>query len=251
MNHLKNHIHRKINYANKSILIDVFAKPTNKKLISLNQSLEIRLKNDLMFLQNYYNNNKIKFIKQVHEDVMIEVSLDLDKTYKSLNTFQWGEADAIFTENKDLPLVIRTADCIPIFLFGEKLPFIAGIHAGWKGLQKKIVTKSTQFLVEKYSVKLEDIQIWIGPHIDKESYEIEWDVASLFSDEFYSQSLLNLQKYYLHTLKILKSELDNLGVLNKNILEDTFNTFNSENYYSHRSKEKNRNMSVIQIIKRI
>lgn len=43
----------------------------------------------------------------------------------------WGEADAIYTATRGLPLALFTADCASVVLLGEKAVGVA--HAGWRG----------------------------------------------------------------------------------------------------------------------
>ena len=71
------------------------------------------------------NDLDICMMDQSHSDVFIEV--DKPGTYK---------ADALITNNKNLGLVVLTADCMPVLIFdGEK---IGVIHIGWKGLENNL-----------------------------------------------------------------------------------------------------------------
>ncbi len=60
-------------------------------------------------------------------------------------------------------LLIKTADCLPLFL-GSKLGW-AMLHAGWRGLQQKILQHD---LIKK----LRPDYVFIGPHICQNCYQV-------------------------------------------------------------------------------
>ena len=66
--------------------------------------------------------------------------LTLDKLNKKI------KADAIITDQKNLPIAVLTADCVPILLYDRKKKIIAAIHAGWKGALKGIIQKVISFI---------------------------------------------------------------------------------------------------------
>ena len=49
------------------------------------------------------------------------------------------KADAVITNQKNLPLGILTADCVPILLYDYVNNIIGCIHAGWKGAYSGII----------------------------------------------------------------------------------------------------------------
>jgi YfiH family protein len=49
----------------------------------------------------------------------------------------WGEADAIYSAARGLPLAIFTADCAGVVLLGERAVGVA--HAGWRGAATGVV----------------------------------------------------------------------------------------------------------------
>lgn len=57
------------------------------------------------------------------------------------------EADGLWTLERGLPLGVRTADCVPILLAGlcAQGPWIAALHAGWRGavggIQRRAVAR--------------------------------------------------------------------------------------------------------------
>ncbi len=60
------------------------------------------------------------------------------------------EADAFITNEPGLPIAIRTADCVPVFIYDPVKRVIALAHAGWKGTHKHIAAKTVKTLCMVY-----------------------------------------------------------------------------------------------------
>jgi YfiH family protein len=80
-------------------------------------------------------------------------------------------ADAVFTRSSR-PISIITADCLPILVSSTTEPFVAAIHAGWKGLSTGIIKNSFSAFslagVDKSSLK-----VALGPCIMECCYEVQ------------------------------------------------------------------------------
>ena len=60
-----------------------------------------------------------------------------DKVMKVDRPGPAGEGDGLITDRPGLPLVIATADCIPVIVEGDTS--VAVLHAGWRGIAAGIV----------------------------------------------------------------------------------------------------------------
>jgi YfiH family protein len=157
------------------------------------------------------------------------------------------EADGHFTSKPNLALVIKTADCLPVFIWNRKTKVISGVHAGWRGVENGIITKA----IEKISSADErkDLEIWIGPHITEISFEVGSDVleqfqASLPKDfSFYEK---RKDKFYIDLQKIAFHQLERLGVSKQQVHTLNIDTKTDQDFYSHRRKAgEGRNYSFI------
>ncbi len=74
------------------------------------------------------------------------------------------KADAVITNQKNLPIGVLTADCVPILICDKTKHLVAAIHAGWKGAYKDIISKVIQFMIKKGSNPI-NITAVIGPAI--------------------------------------------------------------------------------------
>ena len=86
------------------------------------------------------------------------------------------QADAILTDNPDITLFMRFADCVPVCLFDPVTQVAGMIHAGWPGTVKKITYKTVLKMVKNYGSKPENIIAGIGPSICVNHFEIKKDV---------------------------------------------------------------------------
>lgn len=101
-----------------------------------------------------------------------------------------------FFNNTKNKIAIKTADCLPIYLRGEHESVF--LHAGWKGLKEDI-------LVQKNVLEIKPVFIYIGPSIQKNSFEVQDDFIELMPfDQFYHRQegklFFNLQGYASHQL---------------------------------------------------
>lgn len=79
------------------------------------------------------------------------------------------------TNQAKLALCISTADCLPIMIYSPISRWVAGIHAGWRGVASQIF-RDTLLKLDAVGVPRESLQIFIGPHIQMESFEVHKDV---------------------------------------------------------------------------
>jgi copper oxidase (laccase) domain-containing protein len=109
---------------------------SNDKKLNVKKNLEIVRKKiskkakDIFLLQQVHSN---KF-------VYINDKYNIKKKFK---------ADAVITNQRNLPIAVLTADCSPILIYDKKMKIVAAIHAGWKGAYKGIINKVIKFMVKK------------------------------------------------------------------------------------------------------
>lgn len=109
-------------------------------------------------LQKLFPQYKFCFLKQVHGKAVVPANAD-----------RTIEADAHFTDQKMKALVVQTADCLPI-LFSNRSQVFA-VHAGWRGIQQNILGACKPLLNSS------PLFAAIGPHIQKNSFEVGQEVA--------------------------------------------------------------------------
>ena len=190
----------------------------------------------------------IFLIHQIHSNKYVFINRNFKFLKKKI------EADAIITDQKNLPIAVLTADCVPILLFDRKRKMIAAIHAGWKGAFKGIIKRVINFMIRKGCNK--DTLIGaIGPCIKQDSYNVREDFKNRFIKKDKKNKVFFKYKknmIYFHLTNFVKSQLKSVKITNIDTINiDTFNTKN--NFFSARQSLKlkhddyGRNISIIMI----
>ena len=94
------------------------------------------------------------------------------------------QADGILTDNPQVTLFMRFADCVPILLFDPVKKVIGIVHAGWQGTQQKIGKIAVEKMQAKYGSAPEDLVAAIGPSICQDCYEVGQEVHQSFLQSF-------------------------------------------------------------------
>lgn len=114
--------------------------------------------------------------KQVHETtVRVCRAQDAGKGLLSPRDYT---ADALITNEPELPLVVFSADCGIILLYDPVRNAIGAIHAGWRGCAAGIVEKAVQAMTETYGSRSNDLLAAIGPCIGQCCFETDNDVPA-------------------------------------------------------------------------
>ncbi len=87
------------------------------------------------------------------------------------------KADAILTDNPQVTLFMRFADCVPVFLFDPVRRVVGLAHAGWQGTVTQIARITVERMSAEYGSHPGDILAVIGPSIGPDHYEVGPDVA--------------------------------------------------------------------------
>lgn len=86
-----------------------------------------------------------------------------------------GEADAAITFRSGLPVVVATADCLPIIVEGERSTAV--VHAGWRGLRRGVIERTLEMMRANADPP---VRAAIGPAIGPCCYEVGPEVAEQF-----------------------------------------------------------------------
>lgn len=115
---------------------------------------------------------EIIFMNQVHEDCVVRVE----------RMMQTPKCDAIISNQKGLALAVMVADCMPILMHDARTHSIAAIHAGRKGTQLDIVTKTLDALKEAFGTNAEEVSVYMGASIGVCCYEVGSEVTQGFEE---------------------------------------------------------------------
>lgn len=89
------------------------------------------------------------------------------------------DSDALITGEANVMLAVSTADCTPVLMYDPKTHLIAAVHAGWRGTEQMITLNAVRKLTELGATP-GDLHCFVGASASRESYEVGFDVATLF-----------------------------------------------------------------------
>lgn len=162
--------------------------------------------------------------KQVHGDTILDVN------WEQRSSPQFLDADAYITNEKNLPIAIRTADCVPVFLVDPHQRVIGLAHAGWKGTLAQITLKTVKRMMESYGSNPQDIKAVIAPSIGSCCYE----VGKEFNTYFPKNIIVRDNKFYADVAGVNYQQLLAAGLLPEHIIKHTDCTYCGNNYHSFR-----------------
>ena len=173
----------------------------NVKIAFTNRNVDAKCSEDMKRFSDKYgfNHDNIVYNTQVHgADVRIVESID-DFTENG------KEADGLITNLRNTPLLIFTADCVPVVFYDKQQGVVALAHAGWRGTYGNIAGEMVDIMTDKYGCKVEDIKTIIGPSVSVDNYEVSYDLIEKFA-------ALEVQGYY--------KEVDGKYYLNQDVFTE-------------------------------
>jgi YfiH family protein len=183
------------------------------------KNLETTLNNRQKLENKWALKTQPAWLNQSHSNICITLPDDQNR-----------EADAAYTQSKNQPLVILTADCLPILIAHRKAKDIAAIHAGWKGIYSGII--------ENTMAKLQDspnqYMVWFGPCICQKCYP----VSDSFKENFLQRypiakpCFIEHQQWHFSLTQMSEEIFKSLGV--HEIYHSHLCTFENQAFYSYR-----------------
>jgi len=105
------------------------------------------------------------------------------------------KADIILTDNPQVSLFMRYADCVPILLYDPVQRAIGLAHAGWRGTVEKVGQAAVEAMQTRYGSNPADLLAGIGPSIGPERYEVGPEVTAQVREVFGEQADGLLPRY--------------------------------------------------------
>ena len=149
------------------------------------------------------------------------------------------KADAIITSRAEVTLLMRYADCVPIFLYDPNRRVVGIVHAGWRGTVKKIASAAVETMCREYGSDPKNILAGIGPSIGPDHYEIGSDVISAVQRAFNSGASAVLlhrdSRVYFDLWQANRMILEESGVKNIEVA-GICTACHTDDWYSHRGE---------------
>ena len=213
------------------------------------KDLSINVKKNLEVVKKKISNSakNIFLLNQMHSNKLVYI----DNNYKLTKK---PKADAVITNQKNLPVAVLTADCVPILIYDNKKRIVAAIHAGWKGAFKGIIDKVIKFIVKK-GCSLKNITAVIGPSISVKNYEVKDD----FMKKFIKKDKKSLKYFKIENNKlyfdlsqyvysqILQNKIKNIDTIKLDTFDIKNKFFSARRALSLKQNDYGRNISIIML----
>lgn len=143
-----------------------------------------------------------------------------------------GEADAVWTSVRSLPLAVFTADCLGVVLHGDGAVGVA--HAGWRGAAAGVVAELRRAME---AAGVAPLRAWLGPGIEPCCFEVGAEVAQRFPGRV---STTTWGSTSVDLSGAVTDQLDGLEVWNARRC-----TRHHDDLYSHRRNRTRQRMAAI------
>ena len=147
------------------------------------------------------HSNRVAFIESIGSEFLVRFDSKIlrlekiDVDYQDSNYVV--ESDALITDQRELGLAVKTADCLPIYIVGGK--YISVIHAGRVGTLSGVTKNVCLYL--KY-LGVDEIKVWFGPSSCVCCYEIDSDTNThfdmIYSNKFQIESEFPIDNIQYH-----------------------------------------------------
>lgn len=152
----------------------------------------------------------------------------------------YGAADGLLTLLPGICLVIRTADCVPVFAYDPRRRAIGAAHSGWRGTRLCIARTLAREMARRAGSEYRDLRVFILPSIGPASYTVGRDVADLFPRDIEEKN----GRLSLNLWGSIERSLTDEGIPAGNIFCARQCTLASnEEYFSHRAGDRGRNLN--------
>jgi len=150
--------------------------------------------------------------------------------------------DAMITDTPGVYLMSFYADCLPVYFYDPVKRAIGLAHSGWKGTMGKIVIKTLKAMQTRFSSRVGDILVFIGPGIGSCCFEILPDLAGKVDAEFsHLHDIINYSNNGVITWDLQETNrqmLQQAGIEPHNICVCSICTAcNTGNFYSYRMEK--------------
>lgn len=101
------------------------------------------------------------------------------------------EADVLVSEDPDVAIAVRAADCVPVLLSDRVRGVVAAVHAGWRGTAARASVVAVETLRREFGSVPDDLVAAIGPSIGPCCYEVGSELVDAFAAVGHERHLID------------------------------------------------------------
>jgi len=152
----------------------------------------------------------------------------------------YRKADIILTDEPEVTLFMRFADCVPVLLFDPVKAVIGMVHAGWLGTVRGATRSAVEAMAASYGSRPGELMAAIGPSIGPDHYEVGGDVLEAVTRAFGADAAELVEsregKSYLDLWAANRVQLQQAGVTQIEI-SGLCTACHTDDWFSHRAEK--------------
>ncbi len=152
----------------------------------------------------------------------------------------YRQADIILTDQPDVTLFMRFADCVPILLHDPRRGVIGLAHAGWMGTLRDVAPAAVEAMKNNYGSNPADVVAGLGPSIGPDHYEIGADVILQVMQKYADEADRFLKshhgKIHFNLWETNRLSLERAGVAQIEVC-GICTACHTEDWFSHRAEK--------------
>lgn len=101
------------------------------------------------------------------------------------------EADVVMSNDPEVAIGVRAADCVPLLLADSNTGAVAAVHAGWRGTAAGAATAAVDAMAREFGSRPEDLVAAIGPSICAACYDVGSELVDAFASAGHARHLID------------------------------------------------------------
>ena len=176
--------------------------------------------------------------QQVHENRVLPLDAENIKMWHGQNV---TGVDGFITNQTDIYLMLRLADCLPLVLIDPVKNAIGVVHVGWRGAVGHIHLKALELLTKKYGTDPHDVLAWFGPSALECHYVSPESPSQLEDNPGWKPFVKNSDKgYKVDIVGYVSSTFKDAGLLKKNQHFSNMCTIETPTLFSHQRSQSDK-----------
>lgn len=138
------------------------------------------------------DNQHLVLPRQTHTDNVFVLDKHYFEVFPQLRWRLLEEQDAVVTAQRGVCIGVSTADCVPVLMSDVEAGVVAAVHAGWRGMVKRIPVKALNAM-RRLGAEPQRVRVAVGPSIGLDSFEVGEEVVDAFLDAGFHPCILSRQ----------------------------------------------------------
>ena len=128
---------------------------------------------------------RVATLNQVHGNTVVAIRRDTAPPSEGCS------GDALVSDDPDVGVAVRAADCVPLLLADPETGAVAAVHAGWRGTAASTSVSAVETLMRECGAKPDDLIAAIGPSIGACCYEVGSELVDAFAAAGHPRHLID------------------------------------------------------------